>query len=343
MGPIDCKSMLKASRTLETLQDLGEREILNRLKRFVPPGQLEDDTAEINPFEKQLLINTDFLVEGVHFSNQTTTPSDVGWKAVAANVSDLIGSGSDEILGLTIGLVAPPQTHWVWVEEVYEGISSALKNFGGSILGGDCSSGKDRLLGITAIGTLGQLRLHRSQAIAGDYLVVSGPHGLSRLGLEILLGKELGQFEELSTALKQEAILAHQRPQPPINALSTLKACKPKSLPWRAGGTDSSDGLIEALKGLCISSNCQAVIDKDSLPKANGWPEGIKWENFCLNGGEDFELVLSLPKSWANAWLKAIPSSQVIGFMQEGLPKIIWADSREEVKTNESFTHFSNN
>ena len=74
---------------IEKLNQIGEREILNRLKKFMPIGQIEDDTAQINPLGAELLINTDVLVEDVHFNHETTSAKDIGWKAITTNYSDL--------------------------------------------------------------------------------------------------------------------------------------------------------------------------------------------------------------------------------------------------------------
>ena len=326
---------------LESLDQIGEREILNRLKKFMPVGQIEDDTAQLNPFGKEILINTDVLVDGVHFSNETTSAEDIGWRAVATNISDLAASGVDQILGITVGLIAPPKTNWAWVNGVYKGINKALEKFGGKLIGGDCSCGNQKVLAITAIGTVGQLRLHRGNALDGDFLVASGPHGLSRLGLALLLNDPLTKNNEITDHLKSKAIKTHQRPIPPLKALQALLNCKPKDLPWRAAGTDSSDGLLDALQNLCSSSNCQAIIDPKNLPKDKNWPKGSQWDSWCLNGGEDFELILSLPPSWAQSLVKTLPSSQIIGIMQSGSPKIIWKDGKEIEKNHLlEFKHF---
>ena len=166
-----------------TLAELTEAELLRRLARFAPPDQLSDDTAALASDARPLLINTDVLVDGIHFSDATTNAMDVGWRAVAANLSDLAASGAVEVEGITVALVAPGRTRWDWVDGVYEGISAALEQYGGILLGGDCSKGEQRLLSITALGRLGPLRLHRNAARPGDVLVSSGPHGLSRLCL----------------------------------------------------------------------------------------------------------------------------------------------------------------
>ena len=323
-----------------TLAELGEAELLRRLARFAPPGQLSDDTAALSADARPLLVNTDVLVEGVHFSDPTTTAMDVGWRAVAANLSDLAASGAVEIEGITVALVAPGHTSWDWVDGVYRGINGALQEHGGVLLGGDCSRGEQRLLSITALGRLGPLRLHRNAAHPGDVLVTSGPHGLSRLGLALLQNDPAIRDIPLTTTLQDAAIARHRRPTPRLKDLQQLLACKPDHLPWRAGGTDSSDGLLSAVAGLCTSSGCGAELQSDQLPTAEGWPEGSRWTHWCLSGGEDFELVLSLPEEWANVWQRSVPDSRRIGRINDESGVIRWAHSHELVDAV-GFDHFS--
>ena len=153
-------------------------------------------------------------MDGIHFSDATTTAMDVGWRAVAANLSDLAASGAVDIDGITVALVAPGHTRWDWVDGVYQGISAALRQYGGVLLGGDCSKGKQRLLSITALGRLGPLRLHRNAALPGDVLVTSGPHGLSRLGLALLQDDPSVRDIALCSNLRDQAIARHQHPTP---------------------------------------------------------------------------------------------------------------------------------
>ena len=340
MVPTDSNSTADDDGFDQTLDQLGEQALIQRLARFAAPGQLDDDTAEINPEDKPLLVTTDVLVDGVHFSPTTTSAQDVGWRAVAANLSDLAASGAERIEGITVGLVAPGNTRWGWVEAVYEGISEALDRFGGSLLGGDCSRGDQTILAITAFATLGPLRLLRSQAKPGDWLIVSGPHGLSRLGLALLQAEQQQLTAQVPAELQQQAIVAHQRPRPRLDGMGALVNCKPQDIPWRAGGTDSSDGLLTALKGLCEASNCQALLRPTALPRAPGWPQGPLWDQWCLSGGEDFELVLSLPESWARAWLAKIPGSRQIGVMGPGEARVCWDNGQELKAVEAGFEHF---
>ena len=324
-----------------TIKDLGEIELLNRLKKFMRCGQIDDDVAEINTINKSLLINTDLLVEKIHFSDEISNAKDIGWKCITTNISDLICSGSENIISFTVGLVLPPNTHWKWVESLYEGMCEAMDEFGGEIIGGDCSCGETKIVSITAIGEMTPPRLHRGNALPGDYIVSTGFHGLSRLGLALLSSEKLPSEVGISAQLTNRAINAHKRPYPAVKALKALKECKPVSTSWRAAGTDSSDGLIESIRGICKSSNCQAILSKKSILKDPDWPNDSSWDDWILNGGEDYELILALPREWAKALSKELKSAHIIGFIKEGEPNISW-DNLEPINIDQSssFKHF---
>ena len=326
---------------ITTIKDIGEIELLNRLQKFMRSGQIDDDVAEIKSNKKKLLINTDLLVEEIHFSEQISNAKDIGWKCITTNISDLICSGSENIISFTVGLVLPPSTNWEWVEKLYQGMSEAIQEFGGEIIGGDCTSGERKMISITAIGEMNQPRLHRGNALPGDYIVSTGFHGLSRLGLAILRSEKLPSEILISPQLINRAIKAHKRPYPAVEALQALIESKPKSTSWRAAGTDSSDGLIESIRGICKSSNCQAVLSKTSILKDPEWPKYSSWNDWVLNGGEDYELILSLPKEWAEALSKKLKSAKIIGFIKKGKPNVFW-DNSEEINIEQSnlFQHF---
>ena len=324
-----------------TIKDIGEIELLNRLKRFMRSGQITDDVAEIKSNEKNLLINTDLLVEEIHFSEKISNAKDIGWKCISTNVSDLICSGSEKITSFTVGLVLPPDTNLKWVENLYEGMSQAIQVFGGEIIGGDCSSGSIKIISITAIGEMNPPRLHKGNALPGDYIVSTGFHGLSRLGLALLTSEQLPNEVQISAQLTNRAINAHKRPYPAVKALKALKECKPELMSWRAAGTDSSDGLIESIRGICQSSNCQAVLSKSSILKDPDWPKDSIWDEWILNGGEDYELILTLPKEWAEALSKKLKSAQIIGFIKEGKPNIFWENLEPiNIEQSSKFQHF---
>ena len=324
----------------ETLADLGEWELIRRLGAFAPPGQFSDDAALLPLTNGTLVLTTDVLVEGIHFSDTTTEPGDVGWRAAAANLSDLAAMGCQQGLGITVGLVAPTNTPWSWVEGVYRGIDEALRRHGGVVLGGDCSGGSQRLLAITALGLLrgeeGPIR--RSDGLPGDLLVCTGPHGLSRLGLALLQSDprrdrndagttDAGGLAGLDPALMQRAIQAHRRPVPRFDAVRALGGCRPAGHSWRVGGCDSSDGLAAAVATIAAASGCAARLERQQLPLDPAMASLPQAQAWCLGGGEDFELVLALEPRWAEALVSALPGATRIGELLAGAPGVLgWAD-----------------
>jgi thiamine-monophosphate kinase len=321
----------------ETLADLGEWQLIRRLAAFAPAGAFDDDAAlraAGGEGALDLVVNTDVLVEDLHFSEATTTAADVGWRAAAANLSDLAAMGCTEVVGLTVGLVAPATTPWTWVEGVYGGLREALDRFGGALLGGDCTGGSQRLLAITALGRLAEEGgpIRRRDGRPGDLLVCTGPHGLSRLGLALLRG-ELGRARNadrsggLAGDLSDRAIAAHRRPVPRFDAVRALIGCRPPQTEWRVSGCDSSDGLSAAVAAIATASGCAARLDRQSLPLDPAMAALSGAEAWCLGGGEDFELLLSLEPDWAAALLAALPGTTVIGGLQKGPAGALgWSD-----------------
>jgi thiamine-monophosphate kinase len=342
----------------ETLADLGEWELIRRLGVFAPPGQFADDGALVaSTGDSPLVVNTDVLVEGLHFSDATTAAADVGWRATAANLSDLAAMGCTTVVGITVALVAPAATPWPWVEGVYGGIKEALEAYGGVILGGDCSGGCQRLLAITALGTLTTQNpgpgsppisepIRRGDGLPGDLLVSTGPHGLSRLGLALLQGTI--PAGGLDPSLVERAIQAHRRPQPRFDAVRALIASRPARLGWRVGGCDSSDGMAAAAAAIATSSGCAARLNRDALPldpAMAGLPQAAAW---CLGGGEDFELVLALEPSWAEALIAALPGTTRVGALVAGQAGSLgwsngapWGPGEGGSAASSGYSHFS--
>ena len=332
----------------ERLSDLGEAELLRRLAAWAPAGQFDDDAALLEERSGRLLvINTDVLVEGVHFSDATMDASDLGWRAASANLSDLAAMGCRQVVGLTVGLVAPGPTPWSWVAGVYDGLAEALQRYGGSLLGGDCCRGDQRLLAVTALGHVGEGPIRRSDGRPGDRLVSSGPHGLSRLGLALLQhDREVGTAGLEGTALAARAVASHRRPQPRFDAVAALEASRPAAVPWRVGGCDSSDGLLASVAAIAASSGCTALLDRQRLPQDPDLaPLGsaVRW---CLEGGEDFELVLALPAAWASALCRRLPGCSLIGELEtkkhpSAAGEVLWMHDRSPVKASgAAFHHF---
>lgn len=325
----------------ELLEDIGEKELIRRLSEFMPTNQISDDCAFVKGKNRNLLVNTDALVENVHFNDDTISAFDIGWKAVASNVSDLISSGCNKIIGVNIGLVIPPKTDWIWIESLYTGINRALKYFGGVILGGDCSMGKERIISMTVLGTQGKLKLRRNACKPREIILTTGLHGLSKLGLMIKSKNVFDGNISLTKTLINRSLEQFCQPKLNLKFLKKLLNTRPNKGFKKIGCTDSSDGLFQALLDLSIESNCKAIIDYTKIPKHKDWPQGIKWDEYYFFGGEDYELVFSLPREWANNLLSTDRTITEIGFFLEGKASVELKNcDNEKLFNNKSFSHF---
>ena len=325
----------------ELLKDIGEKELINRLGKFMPKNQASDDCALIKTNNENLLINNDSLVENVHFNDIIICPQDLGWKAVVSNISDLISSGSKKTIGITISLILPAKTEWIWVEELYKGINKALKKYGGIILGGDCSTGDQKTISITALGIQGELKLSRNACKPGEIILTTGIHGLSKLGLMV---KNKINFENkipYNERLIKKAVEHFCRPQINPNFLTNLLKTRSNNKITKIGCTDSSDGLIQAIKDLAIASKCKAIINYEKIPKDKYWPKGDKWDEYYFFGGEDYELIFSLPKKWAKNLSKLDKNVVEIGLFVKGEPSVEFKDKKKnKLLNNTPFKHF---
>jgi thiamine-monophosphate kinase len=303
----------------QRVQDIGEQGLLQRLQRFCPADIIGDDAARLTPAPGlDLVISTDMLVDGVHFSEQTTTPEDVGWRAAAANLSDLAAMGATP-LGLTLALGIPNDHPVVWIERLYQGLHACLTAYGTVLLGGDLSRSPCPILSITALGQVAPHQaIHRHRAHPGDAIVVTGAHGASRAGLELLLNPQaLDQWgNDLSASDRQGLILAHQRPCPRLDVITTLRQHFPQA---RVAGMDSSDGLADAVVQICRASQVGARLDSTALPiptslRAAAHLSATQVQAWCLYGGEDFQLVLCLNPELATELVSYLgPAAKIIG------------------------------
>lgn len=293
------------------LKDIGEKGLLARLQQFCPPDVIGDDAAVITVKPGQsLVVTTDMLVDNVHFSDRTTSFEDAGWRAAAANLSDLAAMGASP-LGITVALGLPGDTHVSSVEQLYQGISGCLQKYNTAIVGGDVCFSATITVSITAFGAVAPAQIiRRAGAQVGDAIVVTGVHGAARAGLELLMHPE--SCSNLSQESRQKLIQAHQRPQPRLDALPILWATLRS--PLHVAGMDSSDGLADAVVQLCQISGVGAKIERDCIPIA---PEVHSWASqhaleWALYGGEDFELVLCLPLVVASQFVKNLGQDAAI-------------------------------
>ncbi|MCL6753747.1 thiamine-phosphate kinase [Nostoc sp. CCCryo 231-06] len=345
----------------QQVKDIGEQGLLERLQRFCPPEIIGDDAAVLETAPDQsLVVTTDMLIDGVHFSNLTTSPEDAGWRAAAANLSDLAAMGASP-LGITVGLGLPSEVRVSWVERLYQGMTECLQKYNTSIVGGDVVRSPVTTLAITAFGQVNPNQIiRRSAAVVGDAIVVTGVHGASRAGLELLLHPQLGQ--NLNDVEKMALILAHQRPQPRLDVLPILRkiltpnsitdainrASTPNSrLP--IAGMDSSDGLADAIIQICRASGVGAVLEhrQISLPAAfDHWLTQEQALAYALYGGEDFELVLCLTQELASTLVQHLgQGAAIVGNITSGSTVILHDEQKkfpdQVLSLSQGFQHFN--
>ncbi len=291
------------------VEDLGEQGVLERLQRFCPAELVGDDAAVVATAPgKSLVITTDVLVDGVHFSDRTTSPADVGWRAAAVNLSDLAAMGATPV-GLTVGLSIPGDVPITWIEQLYQGLTDCLQQYDTVIVGGDVCRSPIITVAIAAFGHISPEQvIRRSAAQPGDAILVTGVHGASRAGLELLLHPSWGS--NLSKTERHSLIQAHQRPKPRLDVPLLLGQLQP----GRVAGMDSSDGLADAVLQICRASGVGARIERSQIPIPHALaltsPEqALEW---ALYGGEDFELVLALPPEIALSLLPQLEQGAAI-------------------------------
>ena len=323
----------------ELIRDIGEKELIKRLSTFMPCNQTKDDCAELTIKKGTILLNTDLMVEYTHFNDEIMQPEEIGWKAATSNFSDLISSGCKDIIGVNIGLVLNPNTNWNWVKNLYKGVNEALSDYGGCILGGDCSKGGRKIISVTAIGTQGDLKLRRNKCKPGEVLITSGVHGLSKLGLLLRQKKIKDHKLMLSPELITDSMNAFCKPKPKYKVLNNLVKSRTTKDKLEIGCTDSSDGLYKAIQDLSTESNCKAIIDYKKVPKRDDWPNEKKWIEYYFFGGEDYELIFSLPIEWADRLLKLDKSLTVIGYLEKGYPSVEIKNCNFKLE-NKGFSHF---
>lgn len=323
--------------------ELGEQGLLRRLHQFCPPSMVGDDAAVLPvPEGQNLVVTTDALIDGVHFALGlasdlvTMTPEDAGWRAVAANLSDLAAMGA-EVIGITVGLGLPADLPVSVVEGIYRGLIQCLSPYGGEILGGDVHRAPVLSLCITALGQVAPYKeIRRSGAQVGDAIVVTGAHGRSRVGLELLLNPDLQAIaHEEAEPYRQ----AHRRPVPRLDVVPQLHELQVNA------GMDSSDGLADAVLQICRSSGVGARLNSVAIPRPKAsWLSDEQALQWALYGGEDFELVLCLPPHSAKQLVRQVSGAAVVGAIAAGNDVYLIDDQgrpKQQLTLEQGFQHFS--
>jgi thiamine-monophosphate kinase len=293
------------------LSTLGEFGLIDRISgtvSHVQPGTklgIGDDAAVLEiPAGEQLVVSTDMLVEGIHFDLGFHPLHLLGYKAVAVNLSDIAAMNAvpRQIL-VSIGL--SNRFSLEAVDALYEGIRQACKEYNVDLVGGDTTASRAGLiLSITALGSQKSENLvTRSGAKDGDLVCVSGDLGAAYMGLQIL-SREKKVYEvdpDMQPELKDEQAYLIQR-QLKAEARTDLvyefaeKEIRPTSM------MDVSDGLASELFHICTQSKVGVHIFEDKLPIENltrlaASDFGLSPVTCAMNGGEDYELLFTVPQS----------------------------------------------
>ncbi|OAT33802.1 thiamine-monophosphate kinase [Buttiauxella brennerae ATCC 51605] len=292
-------------------------------RRDVETG-IGDDCALLTVAEKQLLaISTDTLVSGIHFLPDID-PRDLGYKALAVNLSDLAAMGADPAW-LTLAITLP-EVDESWLEAFSDSLFEQLEYYDMQLIGGDTTRGPLAMtLGIHGLVPAGRA-LKRSGARPGDWIYVTGTPGDSAAGLAILQDRLVVKDSVQAAYLKKR----HLRPTPRILHGQALRDLASSAI-------DLSDGLISDLGHILKASECGARIDLDALPYSEAIKANVSAElalQWALSGGEDYELCFTVPEINRGALDVAIgnlgipftcigqvaPESEGLQFMQNGKP-----------------------
>ena len=262
-----------------------------------------DDAAVLNFENKQVLVSTDLLLEGIHFDLAYMPLMHLGYKAVQVNLSDIYAmNGMATQITVSIGLSSkfPLEA----VEELYKGIELACNKFNIDLIGGDTSSSKQGLvISITSIGYAEKNEVvYRNGAQEGDLLCVSGDLGGAYVGLQILEREKLIFLENpnIQPDLEGKDYIIERQLKPEgrkdiVSLLSQLEIV-PTSM------IDVSDGLASEIIHICTQSEVGCTVYEDKLPIDPMTYEtarelGLDPTVCALNGGEDYELLFTIKQA----------------------------------------------
>jgi thiamine-monophosphate kinase len=297
-----------------------------------------DDAAIWQPSRSnRSAITTDALVEGVHFSRELMTLYDAGWRAIAANASDLAAMGARPVLA-TVALGVPPGTDEASIVELYRGIAAAASATGLTIAGGDLTRAPVLTISVAAVGEVRPSNVKtRSGGRPGGVLAVTGPLGAARAGLM------LARAASKPDAAQSAALDAFRRPQARCAEGRFLAASRNVEAMM-----DLSDGLSTDLSRLCAASGCGALlcdIPVAESARAVASKQNEDPERFALAGGEDFELLVAVrPRAFdhlARRFERRFGRPlQRIGTLRAGSGIGFARDGREETVDATGWDHF---
>ncbi|MGJ7031037.1 thiamine-phosphate kinase [Niabella hirudinis] len=327
------------------LSELGEFGLIDHLTKNIELQNVSsllgvgDDAAVIDHFGKQTVITTDLLLEGVHFDLMYTPLKHLGYKSVVVNLSDVYAMNAVPTQ-ITLGIGISNRFSLEALDEFYEGVYAACSHYGVDLVGGDTTtSQKGLVIAVTAIGEVAPDKfVKRSTAKKGDLLCVSGDLGAAYVGL-LFLEREKKIFLEspkVQPDLEGENYVIGRLLKP--EARKDIVEFFAESSVMPSAMMDISDGLSSEILHICKDSDLGCVLYEDKIPVAEETRNAaFKFEidpTACaLSGGEDYELLFTVPQSDYEK-INANPSISIIGYMTEateGAHIITKGGSRHEI------------
>lgn len=286
---------------------LGEFGLIDHLNRNTEQYQagtvlgVGDDAAVIDPYGKQVVVTTDMLVEGVHFDLMYMPLKHLGYKAVTVNLSDIYAMNA-EPTHITVSLAISNRFSVEALDELYAGIHLACERYGVDLIGGDTTtSPKGLVISITALGEVAEgEQVTRKGGQPNDLVCVTGHLGAAYMGL-LLLEREKKIFLEnpgVQPDLENQTVVLEKfmKPDPAREAITWFReqGIKPNAM------IDISDGLSSEMLHICKQSGTGCVLYEEKLPiheqtRENARKFGIAASTAALNGGEDYELLFTVP------------------------------------------------
>jgi thiamine-monophosphate kinase len=263
-----------------------------------PPAGPGDDAAVLPPTKHQQVVTTDAVVEGVHFTRESFRLADVGYKALAVNLSDVAAMGARPSWALC-ALQLPPDFSDKHLRALSSGMAALAAAHGVSLIGGNVTKAQHLSVTVTLAGEVprGARAMTRSGARPGHRVYVSGPLGSASAGLEVLAAarREASSRFPLKFDPQWEALVAAQRSPAPhvrwgVEAARFASAC-----------IDVSDGLVQDLGHVCEASGVGMALETGALPVLEAllrWCASEKHvHRHALTGGEDYVLAVTVPAS----------------------------------------------
>ena len=310
---------------------LSEKLLIQRVRRAASlrdkrRGQgIGDDCAVLAvPRGHEVLVTTDFSLEGVHFRRDWHPPDSVGHRCLARGLSDIAAMGGIPCAAF-LSLALPAELPQEWVDRFIAGLLKLARRFSVRLAGGDTAQSPGGILAdIVVVGSVptGQAAL-RSGARAGDFIYVTGTLGSAMADLNRLRAGE---------DLRPKSHLKHFYPEPRIAVGQFLREKKLAS-----AMIDVSDGISTDLGHICEESSTGAVVSAEALPALPG-KHGL---TFALDGGDEYELLFTArPKHRIPKQIAGVPITRIGEITPGKQMKLATRNGKTEVLQPGGWEHF---